>query len=371
MNAMSDFPAGEADREMLARVLAPLAPEAPCGPPARFDPVFTEIRLLREEDDPGLPMRQWERPLKMADWAGIEARCVEMLGARSKHLQIAVWLLESWMRQRGFAGLCQGLRMLDALLRRYWTPLHPMIEEDGDCDLRLAPLEWLNESLSAGVHVHAVLLPLRQCKPPYLTLADWERMTAQDIAAPHVKPDGGARADADAPLTRADILGFAEQAGAQLGATRATVSLCLEALAAMNAFLTEQLGAQAPNLSRLQATLETAGRVLAQLQPEQKVTDMHDETAVEPVPVDAGAAPAPVPAGADIVAAGWRSRAEAYATLDALAQYLMLVEPHSPVPFLIRRALHWGAMPLPELIAEIIREEGDLNRLVGVLGLKL
>ena len=371
MNAMSDISVDEADRRMLAQVLAPLTPEAPCGPSMRFDPVFTEIRLLREEDDPSLPMRQWERPLKLADWVGIEAHCVEMLGTRSKHLQIAVWLVEAWMRQRGFAGLCQGLRMLDALLRRYWTPLHPMIEEDGDCDLRLAPLEWLNESLSAGVHVHAVLLPLGQCKPPYLTLADWERMTARDIAGPDAKPDGGGRDDADAPLTRADILGLAERSGAQLGITRAVVAQCLAALHAMNAFLTEQLGTDAPNLSRLQATLESAARVLAQLQPEQKVIDMHDETAVEPGRIDTGAAPTPVQGGADIVAVGWRNRAEAYATLDALAQYLMLVEPHSPVPFLIRRALHWGGMPLPELIAEIIREEGDLNRLVAVLGLKL
>jgi type VI secretion system protein ImpA len=371
MNATPDVPVAEAERRILAHVLAPLTAGAPCGPPARFDPVFTEIRLLREEDDPSLPMRQWERPLRLADWARIEARCVEMLGTRSKHLQIAVWLLEAWMRQRGFAGLCLGLRMLDALLRRYWSPLHPMIEEDGDCDLRLAPLEWLNESLSVAVHVHAVLLPLRQCKRPYLTLADWERMTAHDIGGPHATPDGGARDNTDAPPTRADILGLAAQSGAQLGATGTAVAQCLEALHAMTAFLNEQLGTDAPKLSRLQATLESAGRVLAQLQPQQEVIDMQDETVVEPVQIEIGAVPTPVPGGADIVAAGWRSRAEAYATLDALAQYLMLVEPHSPVPFLIRRALHWGGMPLPELIAEIIREEGDLNRLVGVLGLKL
>ncbi|MFM9436147.1 type VI secretion system protein ImpA [Janthinobacterium sp. CG_23.3] len=366
MNAMSDCPVSEADRRLIAELLAPLAPDAPCGPPVRFDPVFTEIRLLREEDDPSLPMRQWERPLKLADWTRIEARCVEMLGTRSKHLQIAVWLLEAWMRQRGFAGLRQGLCMLDALLRRYWTPLHPMIEEGGDCDLRLAPLEWLNESLSLGVHVHAVLLPLEQCKPPYLTLADWERMTAQDIAGQHVNPGG-----ADAPPTRADILVFAAQSGAQLRATHSTVSQCLQALHAMNAFLNEQLGMAAPNLSRLQATLEAAERVLLQLQPEPEVIDMDDEPFVETVSIDTAAAPTPAQNTADISSTGWRNRGEAYATLDALAQYLMAVEPHSPVPFLIRRALRWGGMPLPELIAEIVREEGDLNRLMGVLGLKV
>jgi type VI secretion system protein ImpA len=67
---------------------------------------------------------------------------------------------------------------------------------------------------------------------------------------------------------------------------------------------------------------------------------------------------------------GWKNRDEAYATLGAIADYLSQVEPHSPTPYLLRRAVNWGRMPLPELMAEIIREEGDLNRLMNVLGLK-
>nr|WP_314539486.1 hypothetical protein [uncultured Massilia sp.] len=47
------------------------------------------------------------------------------------------------------------------------------------------------------------------------------------------------------------------------------------------------------------------------------------------------------------------------------------MEPHSPTPFLIRRAANWGRMSLPEVIAEIIREEGDASRLFNVLGIKL
>ena len=67
---------------------------------------------------------------------------------------------------------------------------------------------------------------------------------------------------------------------------------------------------------------------------------------------------------------GWTSREEAYRTLEALADYLGRIEPHSPTPYLIRRAVSWGRMPLPELFAEIMREEGDLNRMINVLGLQ-
>ena len=88
MNTIAD-PIDTLDHADVARILAPLSADAPCGPSARYDPVFTEIRLLREEDDPQLPMGQWERPLKRADWPAIEARCIDMLGFRFKDLQIA------------------------------------------------------------------------------------------------------------------------------------------------------------------------------------------------------------------------------------------------------------------------------------------
>ena len=38
-----------------------------CGPSVRYDPAYLALRQSREEDDPSLPMREWERPLKRAD----------------------------------------------------------------------------------------------------------------------------------------------------------------------------------------------------------------------------------------------------------------------------------------------------------------
>ena len=64
-----------------------------------------------------------------------------------------------------------------------------------------------------------------------------------------------------------------------------------------------------------------------------------------------------------------RSRADAYRQLEGIANFLQSIEPHSPTPYLVRRAVSWGRMPLPELMQEVLREEGDLNRLFTVLGL--
>lgn len=353
-------------QQELEQLLKPIAADQPSGPALRYDPIFTEIRLAREEDDPSLPMGQWERPLKKADWALIEARCKSMLGGRSKDLQIAAWLLEAWTRQYGIDGLYRGLSLVDRLLRQFWDSLHPVIQ-DGDADARIAPLEWLNESLSATVRVHVPILKVNGRKPPAQSLSDWERMTARELGG-HVG-ETHANADGEAPLTRIEVIAYAHQRlGRELANRQQVVQRCLNCLETMLAFVDLQLGAQAPNLSKLKGTLVAVERVLQQLAPEQKEEEMttpeQPQGSEETVGMAAGLAP---PA---VALSGWKNRDEAYAALGAIADYLSLVEPHSPTPYLLRRAVNWGRMPLPELMAEIIREEGDLNRLVNMLGLR-
>jgi type VI secretion system protein ImpA len=374
MNAMLDFRHDMDAPPGFDALLAPLSPQAPCGAAMRHDPVFTEIRLLREEDDPSLPMRQWERPLKRADWPQIESLCADMLRMRSKDLQIAVWLVESWMRQRGFVGLMHGLRLLDGLLQRYWPQLHPLIDDDGDSDTRLAPLEWLNESLGTSVRLHAVLFTVDGDKPVPVTLAGWERMTAQEMAAAE-QADHGTPAAPAGQLTRADIDAASGQIHSGLALTGTAVGGCLDSLRAMIAFLQQRLAEESPNLSKLENTLEAVLRILSQLQPAQPVDKpVERDQGAGATPADASPAPA---SGGDNIAAslpalagatsGWSNRTEAYTTLEALADYLSEVEPHSPTPFLIRRAVNWGRMSLPD----IIREEGDVSRWFNVLGIKL
>ena len=65
-----------------------------------------------------------------------------------------------------------------------------------------------------------------------------------------------------------------------------------------------------------------------------------------------------------------RSREEAYRLLEAVAAYLQKTEPHSPTPYLVKRAVTWGRMSLSDLMQEIVREEGDIGRFFSLLGIK-
>jgi len=337
----------------------------------RYDPTFTEIRLAREEDDPNLPMGQWERPLKRADWVLIEDRCKNMLAERSKDLQIAVWLLESWTRQHGFEGLLRGLHLVDGLLRRHWTEVHPVIDEDNDADARVAPLVWLNESMSMTLKVHVPLLRVAGRKPPKVSFADWERLVAREVSGQEHAVEKNSGTDSEElPLTREDVIAYAHQhLHDELQTKLELVRHCLACLTALTSFVDIQLGMDSPNLGKLHGTLTAIERALTQLIPAKSAP-----AAMEDLPPQG--LNMPITTAGEIIMAPpvtlshWQSRHEAYVTLEAIADYLAVVEPHSPTPYLLRRAVNWGRMPLPELMAEIIKEEGDLNRLMNLIGLR-
>lgn len=348
-------------------LVRPLSDADPCGQSMRFDPVFTEIRLAREEDDPNLPMGVWERPLKRADWSLIEVRCKAVLSHQSKDLQIAAWLAEAWTRQHGFDGLFRGLVLVERLLNEFWDKLHPLLDDDGDADSRVAPLDWINESIAQTIKVQIPILRRSAGLASKFSLADWERMTATELSPARAEearksaPEG-----AEAPPTRSEIILYAAtHLGADVDRSTQLVRGCIATVKAVSDYVDARLGTQAPNLSKLNNTLGAIERVLHQLVPANRGPKMIEDTATA---ADAGPA-LEISAHPAVSLTHWTNREQAYAALEAIADFLSRVEPHSPTPYLLRRAVNWGRMPLPELMAEIVREEGDLNRLGNILGL--
>ena len=374
----------------ITNLLQPISSEEPCGPSLRFDPVFTDIRLAREEDDPRLPMGQWERPLKTADWESIEQRSISFLTKQSKDLQMAAWLLEAWLRRRGLAGLLAGLELMRSLLETYWDCAHPQIDEDGSCEGRVAPFEWLNEQLPVWLRIHVNLAEIPESRPSHFTLDDWNRLTQQEIAraarsdspATRERPTGREGGDEPVERTRDDVLQAVRALGGRaqrrdLGYIRA----CAKVVSEIDALFTAQLAAQGPSLARITDEIQKFDRALDYLCNSLGESSSTGSDTSASVGVLAGNQtmdmPGVVPSEtaemqnlpSSAVSSGWTSREQAYRSLEAIADFLSRTEPHSPTPYLIRRAVNWGRMPLPELMAEIIREEGDLNKLVSMLGI--
>ena len=92
---------------------------------------------------------------------------------------------------------------------------------------------------------------------------------------------------------------------------------------------------------------------------------------MEPEGVAAGfSRPEDVPAEAGTYTGPIATRAEAYARLREASDYLLRTEPHSPVPYLIRRAISWGNMSLADVLEQLLQKNADLATIYALLGIK-
>lgn len=370
----------------LSALLAPLPGDDPGGVSLRYEGTYDRVREARRADDPRLPQGVWARDLKRADWAGAAAACADALAARSKDLQLGAWLAEAWTGAHGFAGAAAGLEAMHALCDQCWDAAWPRGDDDEDTrEARALVFEWLDGRMSD-------LLVQTPLTDPEITDAgafSWadrdaalrlENTARRDPAAAKAAEAAGA-----CTLPRFDRSAALTSTAAHAARARALDRACA-ALAKLQAVLDARCGAAAPGLLRLAALLAavrgwTAGVLAAR--PPEELPAPEPAMPHTPDPAPAAGAPTTVPpaATAEAGAAGAppvrvavapparpASREEAYRWLAVAADYLTEAEPHSPVPYLVRRALAWGKLSLPELTLELVGQGYDLAALRKLLG---
>jgi type VI secretion system protein ImpA len=361
-------------------LLEPIPGDSPTGQSLRFDPLYDEIRRLRQEDDASLPQGIWTRELKRADWPGVAAACIEALQSRTKDLQLAAWLTEAWIRLHGYRGLAEGLRVMSALCRDYWDTLYPSLDPDGTTDARLAPVIWTVEKLTVAVKNIKVTQPTAEDSSAY-GWSDWE------IALHLVKvAKGDAAAAAVAAEKRGDITQPKFLVSASLTPAPWFVALggevndALAALAELDAVLTERCGEKdAPSVRSMREALSAVqGFISRVVQERVEKGELMVEAAAGParLPIasssasDTDLAPAEAPSAAQSGPRSVNSRNEAYQALRDASEYLLRTEPHSPVPYLVRRAISWGNLSLAELLEELLQKNTDVSTIYALLGMK-
>ncbi|MFZ1156856.1 MAG: type VI secretion system protein TssA, partial [Candidatus Sulfotelmatobacter sp.] len=126
-------------------LLIPIEGPNPSGVNLRYNPVYDKIKeARREEDQP--PPGMTERDRKVADNAQVIKLTTDALTTKTKDLQLAAWLTEAWLKQKGFGGLRDGLAVCHGLVEKFWETVYPEIE-DGDVQARGAPLGFLGTKL--------------------------------------------------------------------------------------------------------------------------------------------------------------------------------------------------------------------------------
>lgn len=346
----------------VSALLSPIGGDDPCGTLSRFDPVFDEIRRARvEESRDAIDAR----PVQ-ADWRTVIAKASDTLQHRAKDLMIAAYLTEALTEAEGFAGFRDGLRVVNGLLEQYWDGVYPRIEE-GDMDRRLAPLIWLTERERGS------RLPNRLRDYPIVpALDDTNRLSLSfsqsTYAAPKTQTESDAlyekrRADAE---ERARILQEAIAAASvtSFATVREDLVECLSEITRFAQMLDGRFGANGPNTKPLREAIEDCSGFATKLFKD-KGGGIEVAQAAEGVMADAQT---------DVPAVGLKgpigSRDDALRRLTEVAVFFRQTEPHSPIPYLIERAVAWGGLTLEQLLQELVKDSGTRDQIGDLLGFK-
>jgi type VI secretion system protein ImpA len=352
------------------KYLVPCPGDNPAGESLRYEGTYDRIQEARKEEPAELPQGIWERELKKANWEEVKNQCLEVLENRSKDLQIAAWLVEALICLHGHAGFREGLKLLCALAENFWDEAYPAID-DGELVGRVAPIIWLNEKVSFKLKFIPITMPKSMDSQPY-SFADWESANLLEKLAVK-ESDAIARAESEGRATRAKFLGSVMFTSGQFYITQAReIEESLDLLSELNGLLDAKCAKDAPSLNMLKENLENVLGLVNTFLKEKQI-ELPAEAAAAEAKEGGGDQPedADTERGDHLSTLSIKSRAEAYRMLAAAADYLLIHEPHSPTPHLVRRAVSWGRMSLTELLRELIQDDSNLRQIFNLLGVKV
>src|ERR1022692_1826778 len=298
-------------------LLNPIAGENPSGQNLRYAPVYDKIKDARREDDDAA-QGDWKIERKVADWGFVVKTAGETLATKSKDLQLAAWLTEALLKTQGIGGLRDGLDLLKGLIEGFWDTLYPEIE-DGDLEMRAAPLDWVGGRLDRGVKD----APLTRGGYSWFVYKESRKVpTEEEAGESSAKAETRATATADGKLTPEEFdKSFDNSPKAYYVQLAADFDSALESLLALDGLCEEKFQDGAPSFGPLRQTLEEVK---------------------QGGQAGGGRARARKPGGA--LPAEPVDRDDAIARVVSAAKFLRGENQYDPAPYLLLRGLRWGEL---------------------------
>ncbi|HCT74009.1 MULTISPECIES: type VI secretion system protein TssA [Psychrobacter] len=344
-----------------------------------FDPRIDAIVAARQEDDPLLAQGNWVTELKVADWDFVKNQCAELLSHTSKDMKLALWYVDALSHTDHLSGISQGLSLLQALNDEYWLTMYPPLDgEEDSMDIRAGLLSWFVKALSDDIKQ----LSLADTKAEnynynyYLTARDHDKQRQQN-------PDS----ETSNQLTLSDYnhaIKTSSEAWQQ--ALMSNVNKVTEQWQTLTDQLNDLMGMDAPVFAPVTDLLVALTQHLRPLIPEYSdITSSIGQESVadnvdlidnnEPMMSDGNGQSASTknisstsfnPSNRDHQS----NRRQALKLLAQIQDYFATNEPHSPVTFLLGRAIDWADMPLDKWLSHIIKNEDQLSMLSDMIGIQ-
>ena len=329
-------------------LLAPVAGANPGGVELRYEPIYDKIKEARREDDDA-PQGEWATTLKTADWPLVIKLGKEAIATKSKDLQLAAWLTEALVRREGFAGLRSGLDVLAGLIDQYWDTLYPEID-DGDTEMRAAPLEWVAIKLDLPIRKVAI----DKAGHDFLQFKESRLVPTEDAAAESSeKLAVREEALANGRTTPEEMdVGFSATPKTWYRTLVSDIEACVETLSALDDISQEKFGNDAPSYARLRDTLtdclHSANQQLKrklEVDPDPIEVPASDDAVNDSAEApSSAAAPAGSMAAKGPLAAEPTSKDDATSRIIGAAKYLRKTDPYNPASYLMLRGLRWGEL---------------------------
>ena len=338
---------------VVEELLQPITEDNPSGADLRYDPVYDAIKEARREDDT-LNQGAWQIERKVADHPLVISLSTNALKKKSKDLWLAAWLTDALLRKEAFPGLSSGLQLFHGLIDKFWDTLYPQIE-DGDLELRVAPLEWIGLKLEEPVRSS----PLNRDGHSWYQYGQSRAVGYEDQAKTPDQKKKRDKALAEGKLAPEVFdKSFTETPKAYYVNLEKQLDLCLASLAALGALCDQKFGDDGPTFGKLKTALSEVRHVAHSLLEKKRETDPDPVVEQPPEPE----APAPTADGETSESAEPResrpaantisfsaaqssespSRRDLVAQVAAAAASLRQKEPYNPAPYLMMRGLRWG-----------------------------
>ena len=363
-------------------LLAPISEENPSGEDVKYFGVYDEIKEARRADL-NLAQGDWARELKVADWRKVIELATGALAKQTKDLQIAAWLSEAEIKQNGFVGLRDSLKLMRGLHENFWETLFPEIDEGNDLEARANALEFVNKQAALAVKE----VPLTSNGLNYL---NWEESKSFDIPEDLDSLDSSEaekyRAKQQQATEENRVTGEMWRKGK--AASRrdfyeklwATLEECWTEFGELDRKVDELFGNQTPGLGQLKKSLDNVRDLVKKLVEEKRQAEPTEAEVAAGISVEAnsdgqaaidgnGTGVVYAAAGVAGTSGPIRSRQDALKRLSEVAEFFRKTEPHSPVSHLVQRAVKWGNMPLESWLQDVIKDGVVLESIRETLGL--
>ena len=301
---------------------------------------------------------QWRKILDLAP---------DILQNNAKDLEVASWYTEALIRRHGFQGLRDGFKLIHGLIDQYWDNIYPLPDEDG-VETRVAPLTGLNGEGAEGV----MIAPIRnvfitQGNEPgpfsfwkYQQALDIEKIIDEETKSDKASKLGFSNDDVETAVSESSEEFFVN--------IRDDIVESIDTYKEIGRVLDEYCGINdAPPISNIINILKDCQGAINHIakykMPSEDVEESTTSDGIEQTTSESTEQ-------TQQVSGPIKSRTDAFKKLTEISAFFRKTEPHSPISYILERAVKWGDMPLEDLMKELIPDSSARDFYGSLTGVK-